>query len=66
MLRTDLSNEAYHSLDDLNRSKAYDLVTKTPLHVQQSMRYKPVSTPALMMGGCFHTAVLEPEKLSYE
>jgi exodeoxyribonuclease VIII len=66
MLRTDISNEAYHSLDDLNRSKAYDLVTKTPLHVQQSMRYKPVSTPALLMGGCFHTAVLEPEKLSYE
>lgn len=66
MLRTDISNEAYHASPELSRSRAYDLVKLTPAHVKYSLDHPTPSTPALLMGGCFHSAVLEPAKLEYE
>ena len=66
MLRTDISNEAYHSSPELSRSTASALLKTSPAHVKHSMDNPSPKTSALLVGGCFHTAVLEPEKLDYE
>lgn len=65
-LRTNISNEDYHSSEELSRSKASALLATSPAHVKHSIDNPVPSTPALLMGGCFHTAVLEPMKLEYE
>jgi exodeoxyribonuclease VIII len=66
MIRTDISSESYHLGSELSRSRAWDLLKLTPMHVKHSIDHPPPSTPALLMGGCFHSAVLEPDKLEYE
>jgi len=66
MLRTDISNEAYHASPELSRSTASALLKTSPAHVKHNMDNPSPKTSALLMGGCFHTAVLEPEKLDYE
>lgn len=65
-LRTDISNDAYHASEELSRSRASALLATSPAHVKYSIDHPSPSTPALLMGGCFHTAVLEPMKLDYE
>lgn len=66
MLRTDINNDLYHSSKELSRSRASSLLSTSPAHVRQQMLNPNPSTPALVMGGCFHTAVLEPMKLDEE
>ena len=67
MLRTDISNVAYHSSPELSRSVASDLVTKCPAKVKHDLDHPtPSDAPHFVMGGCTHTATLEPWKLEDE
>ena len=66
MLRTDVSAEDYHSSPELSRSTAFALIKTSPAHVKYRMNHPSPSTSPLLMGGCFHSAVLEPMKLDYE
>ena len=65
-LRTDVSNKDYHTSPELSRSTAFALNKTSPAHVKYSMDHPSPSTTPLVMGGCFHSAVLEPMKLEYE
>lgn len=67
MLRTDISNSAYHGSDDLSRSVAWALRTSCPAQVYYDMKHPtPSDAPHFVMGGCTHTATLEPFKLDEE
>jgi excisionase family DNA binding protein len=62
-----ISNADYHGSDELSRSTASDLTTTSPAKVRYErdnpLTYKGVP---LIMGGCFHGMVLEPECLDEE
>ena len=66
-LRTDISNSAYHASGDLSRSVAHKIVTTTPKQVWWDMQHPtPSNAPHFVIGGCTHTATLEPFKLDEE
>jgi len=62
-----ISNAEYHASDVLSRTTASDLTTTSPAKVKYErdnpLTYKGVP---LVMGGCFHGMVLEPECLDVE
>jgi exodeoxyribonuclease VIII len=62
-----VSNAEYHGSDELSRTTASDLTTTSPAKVKYErdnpLTYKGVP---LVMGGCFHGMVLEPECLDVE
>jgi exodeoxyribonuclease VIII len=62
-----ISNAEYHGSDELSRTTASDLTTTSPAKVKYErdnpLTYKGVP---LVMGGCFHGMVLEPECLDVE
>ena len=67
MLRTDISNSAYHGSGDLSRSKAWSLITSCPAKVYHEMKNPPDGDAKhFVIGGCTHTATLEPFKLEEE
>ena len=67
MLRTDISNSVYHGADELNRSMAWQLVKSCPAKVWHQMQNPtPSDAPHFVVGGCTHTATLEPLKLDDE
>ena len=67
MLRTDISNSAYHASGDLKRSVAHKIITSTPKQVWHDMQHPtPSDAPHFVIGGCTHTATLEPFKLDDE
>lgn len=67
MLRTDISNSAYHDLGELSRSVAWSLTTLCPAQVWHNMKHPtPSDAPHFVVGGCTHTATLEPFKLDEE
>ena len=66
-LRTDISNSAYHGSGDLSRSVAYKMLTSTPAQVWHDMQHPtPSDAPHFVIGGCTHSATLEPFKLDDE
>ena len=66
-LRTDISNSAYHASGDLSRSVAYKMLTSTPKQVWHDMQHPtPSDAPHFVVGGCTHSATLEPFKLDDE
>ena len=67
MLRTDISNSAYHGSGELSRSMAWQLVKSCPAKLWHQMQNPPPSdAPHFVVGGCTHTATLEPHKLDEE
>ena len=63
----DISNADYHSRTALSQSTAKLLETKTPMHVRHELdNPKPDDFAPYLVGGCTHTAVLEPGKLQEE
>jgi len=67
MLRTDISNNAYHGSGDLSRSKAWSLITSCPAKVYHEIKNPPnADAKHFVIGGCTHTATLEPFKLEEE
>ena len=61
-----VSNADYHGSGELSRSTASNLLTTSPAKVRWE-RYNPrPSSSPLIMGGCFHSMVLEPECLDEE
>lgn len=67
MLRTDISNSAYHGSGDLSRSVAWALRTSCPAQVWHDMKHPtPSDAKHFVIGGCTHTATLEPFKLDDE
>ena len=61
-----ISNADYHGSDLLSRTTASDLLTTSPAKVRWD-RDNPGKKPLpLIMGGCFHDMVLEPECLDEE
>ena len=67
MLRTDVSNSAYHSQGELSRSVAWSLTTSCPARVWYDMEHPtPSDAKHFVIGGCTHTATLEPFKLEDE
>lgn len=67
MLRTDISNSAYHGSGELSRSVAWQLVKSCPAKVWHQMQNPtPDDAPHFVVGGCTHTATLEPHKLDDE
>lgn len=66
-LRTDISNSAYHALGDLSRSVAGALLKSPPAQVWHDMQHPtPSDAKHFVIGGCTHTATLEPFKLDEE
>lgn len=64
MIRTDLSNEAYHKLSDLSKSQLDDL-DRSPYifwarHLARDRPERPEPNAAMAMGTLVHTLVLEP------
>jgi len=67
MLRTDISNSAYHAQSELSRSVAWSLTTTCPAKVWHRMKHPtPDDAKHFVIGGCTHTATLEPFKLEDE
>mgnify|MGYP003145219162 FL=1 len=67
MLRTDISNSAYHGSGELSRSMAWQLVKSCPAKLWHQMQNPtPSDAPHFVVGGCTHTATLEPHKLDDE
>ena len=67
MLRTDISNSAYHGSGELSRSMAWQLVKSCPAKLWHQMQNPtPDDAPHFVVGGCTHTATLEPHKLDEE
>lgn len=67
MLTTEISNEDYHGGAELSRSTAHALLSTCPAKVKWDRENPPTGkSPALLMGGAFHTATLEPNKLDEE
>jgi len=67
MLRTDISNSAYHSQGELSRSVAWSLITSCPAKVWHSMKNPtPNGAKHFVIGDCTHIATLEPFKLDEE
>ena len=61
-----ISNAEYHGSDLLSRSTASALLTTSPQKVRWERENPRPSSSALVMGGCFHSMVLEPECLDVE
>lgn len=66
MLRSGISNEAYHADPALGRSVAYSMRTSCPMKVKHMMEKPTPSTPALVNGSMIHSGALEPQKLDEE
>ena len=67
MLRTDISNSAYHGSGDLSRSVAWALRKSCPAQVWHDMKHPtPSDAPHFVMGDCTHAATLEPFRLDEE
>ena len=67
MLRTDISNSAYHSSGELSRSMAWQLVKSCPAKLWHQMQNPtPSDAPHFVSGSCTHTATFEPHKLDDE
>jgi len=66
-LRKGITNAEYHASDVLSRTTASSILTTSPQKVRYErdhpLTYKGVP---LIMGGCFHAMVLEPECLDEE
>ena len=61
-----IANADYHGSDELSRSTASSLLTTSPAKVRWERENPRPSSSALVMGGCFHSMVLEPECLDEE
>ena len=61
-----IPNAEYHGSDELSRSTASSLLTTSPAKVRWERENPRPSSSALVMGGCFHSMVLEPECLDVE
>jgi excisionase family DNA binding protein len=61
-----ISNADYHGSDELSRSTASSLLTTSPEKVRWERDNPRPSSLPLIMGGCFHGMVLEPECLDDE
>ena len=61
-----ISNAEYHGGSELSRSTASSLLTTSPQKVRWERENPRPSSSALIMGGCFHSMVLEPECLDVE
>ena len=61
-----ISNAEYHGSDELSRSTASSLLTTSPAKVRYERDNPRPSSSPLIMGGCFHGMVLEPECLDVE
>jgi hypothetical protein len=61
-----ISNAEYHGSDELSRSTASNLLTTSPAKVRYERDNPRPSSLPLIMGGCFHGMVLEPECLDVE
>lgn len=67
MLRTDISNSAYHAQSELSRSVAWSLTTSCPQKVWHRMKHPtPDDAKHFVIGGCTHMGTLEPFKLDDE
>ena len=67
MLRTDISNSAYHAESALGSSRARKLLDSCPARVWWEMEHPtPSDAKHFVIGGCGHTATLEPFKLEDE
>ena len=65
-LRSDISNYDYHASEELSRSTADEINRTTPKHVKYRKDHPVPATTAMMIGSCFHSAVLEPMKTDDE
>jgi len=61
-----ITNAEYHSSSELSRSTASNLLTTSPEKVRWERDNPRPSSLPLIMGGCFHGMVLEPECLDEE
>ena len=61
-----ISNAEYHCGSELSRSTASSLLSTSPAKVRWERENPRPSSSALVMGGCFHSMVLEPECLDIE
>jgi len=61
-----IPNADYHGSDELSRSTASSLLTTSPEKVRWERDNPRPSSLPLIMGGCFHGMVLEPECLDDE
>jgi len=61
-----ISNAEYHGGSELSRSTASSLLSTSPAKVRWERENPRPSSSALVMGGCFHSMVLEPECLDVE
>jgi excisionase family DNA binding protein len=61
-----IPNADYHGSDELSRSTASSLLTTSPAKVRWERDNPRPSSLPLIMGGCFHGMVLEPECLDVE
>ena len=61
-----IANAEYHGGSELSRSTASSLLTTSPAKVRWERDNPRPSSSALVMGGCFHSMVLEPECLDVE
>ena len=66
MLQGDISNSEYHSMPELGRSTAFDLINTCPKLVKHNRQTIQTDAPHFVIGGAFHTATLEPHKLDSE
>lgn len=66
MLQGDISNSEYHSMPELGRSTAFDLINTCPKLVKHKRQTTQADAPHFVIGGAFHTATLEPHKLDSE
>tara|TARA_R100000951_G_scaffold114937_1_gene121427 strand:+ start:843 stop:1826 length:984 start_codon:yes stop_codon:yes gene_type:complete len=61
-----IANADYHGGSELSRSTASSLLTTSPAKVRWERENPRPSSSPLIMGGCFHSMVLEPECLDVE
>jgi len=61
-----IANAEYHGGSELSRSTASSLLSTSPAKVRWERENPRPSSSALVMGGCFHSMVLEPECLDVE
>ena len=67
MLTKGIPNAEYHAGSELSRSVADALLKTCPAKVKYDLdNPSPTKSSALIMGGCTHAMVLEPESIQYE